>query len=46
MATPDEDSDESAVLAAAQRGDRAAQSQLFTRYRDRVATASRGSCCA
>lgn len=37
MATPDEDTDESTVLAAAQRGDRAAQSQLFTRYRDRVA---------
>jgi RNA polymerase sigma-70 factor (ECF subfamily) len=40
MATHDEHdefADESAVLAAAQRGDRAAQGALFHRYRDRVA---------
>lgn len=37
MATRDEDMDEAAVLQAAQRGERSAQAQLFTRYRDRVA---------
>ena len=37
MATQDEYADESLVLQAAQRGDRAAQSQIFTRYRERVA---------
>jgi RNA polymerase sigma-70 factor, ECF subfamily len=37
MTARDEDADEAAVLAAAQRGDRAAQSELFHRYRDRVA---------
>lgn len=37
MATQDEYADESQVLAAAQRGDKTAQSQIFTRYRERVA---------
>ena len=37
MATGDEETDESAVLAAAQRGDRAAQGVLFHRHRERVA---------
>jgi RNA polymerase sigma-70 factor (ECF subfamily) len=37
MAIDDGDTDESSVLQAAQRGDRTAQAQLFTRYRDRVA---------
>lgn len=32
-----DDTDEAAVLQAAQSGDRAAQSALFTRYRERVA---------
>lgn len=37
MATQDEYADESLVLQAAQRGDKRAQSQIFTRYRERVA---------
>lgn len=37
MAAQDEDADEMRVLVASQRGDRSAQSQLFLRYRDRVA---------
>lgn len=37
MATQDEYADESLVLQAAQRGDKTAQSQIFTRYRERVA---------
>jgi len=37
MASDESGSDESTVLQAAQRGDRAAQAQLFNRYRDRVA---------
>lgn len=37
MATRDDEADEAAVLQAAQRGERAAQALLFTRYRDRVA---------
>ena len=37
MATEDDNADESIVLRAAQRGDHAAQSQIFLRYRDRVA---------
>ena len=37
MVSDDGDDDDARVLRAAQRGDRAAQSQLFTRYRDRVA---------
>jgi len=37
MATQDEYADEPQVLAAAQRGDKTAQSQIFTRYRERVA---------
>lgn len=37
MVSRDEDADEVAVLSAAQSGDRAAQSELFHRYRERVA---------
>lgn len=37
MATRDEDADEAALLAAAQRGERSAQGLLFHRHRDRVA---------
>ena len=37
MASRGEEMDEAAVLQAAQRGERAAQSLLFSRYRDRVA---------
>ena len=37
MAIDDDDADEASILQAAQRGERAAQSKLFLRYRDRVA---------
>lgn len=37
MAIQDDEAEEASILAAAQRGEKAAQSKLYLRYRDRVA---------